>query len=419
MRITAWHAARFPRPGTRFRRTPPHAHRTARRRRASSDLRRHRAASDARARRCGHAAPLAPDLDEDGPLLLDALRAAGAGSARRPPGTTTPSTGARSTRCSSAAPGTTRCAGTSSSPGRSCAAGPPIRPTSLAWNTDKRYLDDLSRAGVATVPTVFVDAGRRRPARLGLRRRRRRQAGGQRQRRRHRTVPGPPTTPRRSRRWSRHSTPRAGRRWCSPTSRASTPTARPSLVFLGGRFSHAVRREPLLGGTASAARSSWRTCSPPCAPSRPPWPSWPWRTDAGRRPGRPRSAWATPVVDVIPGPGGPVLLELEATDCFLFLSFAAPAAPGPDGRARAAAGRRCRTRGDRGRAESGIGPGVLGAALEAEGLLLHHRGELAGAGARLVTVAQRVADLVVDHVLRGRWRRRPRSRGRRWPSARG
>ena len=27
-------------------------------------------------------------------------------------------------------------------------------------------------------------------------------------------------------------------------------------------------------------------------------------------------------VDIIPGPGGPVLLELEATDCFLFLAFA-------------------------------------------------------------------------------------------------
>ena len=27
-------------------------------------------------------------------------------------------------------------------------------------------------------------------------------------------------------------------------------------------------------------------------------------------------------VDVIPGPDGPVLLELEATDCFLFLAFA-------------------------------------------------------------------------------------------------
>ena len=27
-------------------------------------------------------------------------------------------------------------------------------------------------------------------------------------------------------------------------------------------------------------------------------------------------------VDLIPGPDGPLLLELEATDCFLFLAFA-------------------------------------------------------------------------------------------------
>ena len=31
-------------------------------------------------------------------------------------------------------------------------------------------------------------------------------------------------------------------------------------------------------------------------------------------------------VDVVPGPTGPVLLELEVTDCFLFLAWAAPEA---------------------------------------------------------------------------------------------
>ncbi|SER07384.1 hypothetical protein SAMN05421756_108195 [Microlunatus flavus] len=29
----------------------------------------------------------------------------------------------------------------------------------LAWNTDKRYLDDLAAAGVATIPTIFLDPG--------------------------------------------------------------------------------------------------------------------------------------------------------------------------------------------------------------------------------------------------------------------
>jgi hypothetical protein len=40
--------------------------------------------------------------------------------------------------------------------------------------------------------------------------------------------------------------------------------------------------------------------------------------------GRARLGYAR--VDVIPGPDGPVLLELEATDCFLFLSSATGAA---------------------------------------------------------------------------------------------
>ncbi|WP_286276280.1 hypothetical protein [Naasia aerilata] len=39
--------------------------------------------------------------------------------------------------------------------------------------------------------------------------------------------------------------------------------------------------------------------------------------------GRQRLSYAR--VDVLPGPAGPVLLELEATDCFLFLAYAAQA----------------------------------------------------------------------------------------------
>ena len=29
----------------------------------------------------------------------------------------------------------------------------------LVWNTDKRYLEDLARAGVPTIPTVLVPPG--------------------------------------------------------------------------------------------------------------------------------------------------------------------------------------------------------------------------------------------------------------------
>src|SRR3954453_6192699 len=46
----------------------------------------------------------------------------------------------------------------------------------------------------------------------------------------------------------------------------------------------------------------------------------------------------------------------------------------------------------------GEGPGVLGAAVEPQRLLLHDRGALPGSRTRLVPVAQDVADLVVDDV---------------------
>src|SRR3954452_23067061 len=46
----------------------------------------------------------------------------------------------------------------------------------------------------------------------------------------------------------------------------------------------------------------------------------------------------------------------------------------------------------------GIGPGVLDAAVQAQGLLLHDRGDRAVPGAQIVAVPQGMPDLVVDHV---------------------
>lgn len=39
----------------------------------------------------------------------------------------------------------------------------------LVWNTDKRYLQDLARAGVATVPTVILPPGQVRSPRCAAR----------------------------------------------------------------------------------------------------------------------------------------------------------------------------------------------------------------------------------------------------------
>jgi glutathione synthase/RimK-type ligase-like ATP-grasp enzyme len=99
-----------------------------------------------------------------------------------------------------------------------------------------------------------------------------------------------------------------------------------SLVFLGGRFPHAVRREPLLGGNGvrgavvvADVLATVRAVEPTDAQL-----SVAERTLDAVPGGRERLGYAR--VDIIPGPDGPVLLELEATDCFLFLSFASAAA---------------------------------------------------------------------------------------------
>src|SRR5690348_5005011 len=48
---------------------------------------------------------------------------------------------------------------------------------------------------------------------------------------------------------------------------------------------------------------------------------------------------------------------------------------------------------------AGVRPGVLDAAVQAQRLLLHHRGRPTRARARFVAAPERVPDLVVDEVL--------------------
>ena len=57
------------------------------------------------------------------------------------------------------------------------------------------------------------------------------------------------------------------------------------------------------------------------------------------------------------------------------------------------------TRASRTELAVGVGPGVGRAAVEALGLLHHHRGHGAGRGASLVAVPEGMADLVADHVV--------------------
>ena len=265
---------------------------------------------------------LAPDLDEDGPLLLGALEAAGA----RPSvavwdddavdwasfdAVLVRSTWDYPLRRSEFLTWSRRCRRTTN-------------PADvLAWNTDKRYLDDLSRAGVATVPTVFVDPGSSVPRGFGT--------GDV------VVKPAVSGSAADTGRFRGPDDPAAAGLIATLHEQGRTAMVQPylagidtdgetSLVFLGGRFSHAVRREPLLGGNGvrgpvvvADVLATVRAVEPTAAQL----------ALAGRTleavPGGPeRLGYAR--VDVIPGPDGPVLLELEATDCFLFLSFASAAA---------------------------------------------------------------------------------------------
>lgn len=261
----------------------------------------------------------APDLDEDGPLLLSSLTEAGA----RPsvglwddagvPWDSFDTVLIRSTwdyplRREAFLGWTRRCRRT---------ANPR---EVIAWNTDKRYLDDLAAAGVPTVPTVFVDPGR--------------------------AVPRPATT------WSDLVVKPAVSGSAADTGRFRnlqdrgaaalmdrlhhqnrTVMVQPyldgidvdgeiSLVFLGAQYSHAVRRAPLLlepGVRNAVVVADVLDAVAPAQPSEAEF-AVAAAALAAVPGGGEHLTYAR--VDIIPGPDGPVLLELEATDCFLFLAFA-------------------------------------------------------------------------------------------------
>jgi hypothetical protein len=259
-----------------------------------------------------------PELDEDGPLLLAALTAAGARARPVVWDDETVDWAAldlvlvRSTwdyplRRDAFLAWSRRCRRT-------------VNPRDvLAWNTDKRYLDDLSRAGVPTIPTTFVPPGAVWTAPDGdavIKP----------------TVSGSAAD---TGRFSDPGDPEAAALVARLHAQGRTAMVQPylsgieadgetSLVFLGGRFSHAMWRAPLLTSTgvrpAVVVADVLETVREVAVTDRQ-------RSVAEAAldavpGGRHRLSYAR--VDLLPGPTGPVVLELEATDCFLFLSVAAP-----------------------------------------------------------------------------------------------
>jgi glutathione synthase/RimK-type ligase-like ATP-grasp enzyme len=260
-----------------------------------------------------------PDLDEDGPLLLAALSAAGA---RAQPVVWDDDT------VDWAAFDALLVRSTWDYPLRRdeflrWARGCPrtANPVDvLIWNTDKRYLDDLAAAGVPTVPTVLVPPGATWTA-----------PGGD-----HVVKPTVSGSAADTGRFSDPDDPAAAALVARLHAQGRTAMIQPyltgieqegetSVVFLGGVLSHAVRRAPLLTATgvrdAVGVADVMEGLRPVVVTERQ-------RAVAEAAlaavPGGPgRLSYAR--VDLIPGPAGPVVLELEATDCYLFLSEA-PAA---------------------------------------------------------------------------------------------
>lgn len=181
----------------------------------------------------------------------------------------------------------------------------------LTWNTDKHYLASLAARGVPIVPTTYVTGAAELPAgeyvvkptisAAGLDTSRYR-AGQEAAARTHvdRLLA-------------------AGRAVMVQPYLASVEDAHEtSVLFVGGTYSHGARKGPVLAGSTVAPPQEW---------------------DIGaREPSAQERAIAEQVlaavdepllyarVDLLPGPDGPVLLELEATEPFLFLGLSDGAA---------------------------------------------------------------------------------------------
>ncbi|WP_222264415.1 ATP-grasp domain-containing protein [Modestobacter marinus] len=184
----------------------------------------------------------------------------------------------------------------------------------LRWNTDKTYLRDLARAGLPVVPTVWdlTDAGQLPDAPEWV------------------VKPSVSAGSRDTARWDDPAAAlahvaeltAAGRTAMLQPYLAEVDTAgETAMLFLGGRFSHAVRKGPLLRRGEGVrqdrdSRGDLRAVEPTAA-----------QREVAQAvldavpalvPGAAAPLYAR--IDLVPGPAGrPVLLELELAEPSLFL----------------------------------------------------------------------------------------------------
>ncbi|MFN8108981.1 MAG: hypothetical protein U0Y82_03930 [Thermoleophilia bacterium] len=186
----------------------------------------------------------------------------------------------------------------------------------MAWALDKRYMASLARAGVATVPTVFVapgDPGTDLPAgpvvvKPGV-------GAGSRDTARHEHHDDA-----RQHIAALHATGRTA--MVQPHMAAVDTEGESGMVHIDGRLSHTIRKGPMLTGDRAVVGGLFleedirpRTASPAEVMLA--------QATLSAVPG-PTPLYAR--VDLIPGPAGPLLLELELVEPSLFVDQAPDAA---------------------------------------------------------------------------------------------
>jgi len=186
----------------------------------------------------------------------------------------------------------------------------------LRWNTDKRYLRELEAAGIPVVPTVWSDAG---PVEFP--------AG---------EFVVKPAVSAGGRHAARHTSPASGAThvqaihetgdvaMVQPFLPSVDTTGETGTYVFGGKVSHAIRK----GGVLAAGQAPTRAMNQGSIDTVTARPVDPVLAEFA---GRVLAAAPGPVVyarvDTVPGPDGePLLIELEVTEPYLFLSLDPPAA---------------------------------------------------------------------------------------------